>query len=69
MNEWLDRWDTKRLREPNLPQYWVACKAKILPLEHTKKILLFGKKAYRKWESEGFPEDFKWERIPNGVGQ
>lgn len=74
MPDWLDSWtNTRRLSQQELAKRWanrglpiepLNAPAKILPIEHTKKILLFGKKAYRRWESEGFPEVFTWERIP-----
>lgn len=69
MLDWLDSWtNTRRLSQHELSGRWKdrvisQAKPKILPLEHTKKILQFGTKAYRKWEREGFPEDYIWERI------
>lgn len=60
------RWATRN--EPSeepAPKVTVApIRAKPIPMAHTLKILQFGTKAYRKWESEGFPEDYHWERIP-----
>lgn len=72
MSSWLDSWtSTRRLSQQDLARRWAdrfvsqpTIPKKPLPIEHTKKILQFGTKAYRKWESEGFPEDFTWERIP-----
>lgn len=70
MPDWLDSWtNTRRLSQQDLARRWAnrfesQAAAATLPIEHTRKILLFGKKAYRKWESEGFPADFVWERIP-----
>lgn len=72
MPNWLDSWTaTRRLSQRDLARKWAdrfvsqEGPKRPLPIEHTKKILQFGTKAYRKWESEGFPEDFVWERIPN----
>jgi hypothetical protein len=80
MPDWLDSWtNTKRLNQQELAKRWATrndpvieepkvvqspVKARPLPLAHTLKILQFGTKAYRKWESEGFSEDYIWERIP-----
>jgi hypothetical protein len=70
MPQWLDSWTIRRCySQQDLARRWAErfqsqAKARILPIEHTRKILQFGKKAYRKWESEGFPEDFEWCRLP-----
>lgn len=75
MPSWLDSWtSTRRLSQFQASKRFaergqhtidvVQNVPRLYPIEHTKLILQFGKRAYRKWESEGFPDNFMWERIP-----
>jgi hypothetical protein len=78
MPDWLDSWtNVRRPSQQEMAKRWALPDAPMaeetpiikrapgpIPIEHTLKILKFGKKAYRKWEAEGFPQEFTWERIP-----
>jgi hypothetical protein len=60
---WFAERSSKAGLPPFPPEPPISLPGKPLPIEHTKMILLFGTRAYRKWEQAGFPADFTWERV------
>lgn len=69
MPDWLDSWtNTRYLNQQSLAKRWalrgepeaevspVAAPAAVLPYEHSKYILRYGKKAYKRWVASGCPD-------------